>query len=152
METILFIIVAAAFYPLKDKAIGAFIFLFVLIQFFFQFGANSTTFIIPAEVFPTRYRATAHGLSAACGKAGAIIAAFAFNVLVNRGGKDAFLPQTLGIFAGIQFVGLIATVWLIPESKGKNLDDFEDTEDQLEQQKKTTSPDDVATIEQQTGI
>ncbi|CAF1014206.1 unnamed protein product [Adineta ricciae] len=125
MEIILFTIVAAAFNPLKEHAEAAFIVLFVLIQFFFQFGANATTFIIPAEVFPTRFRATAHGLSAACGKAGAILAAFAFNVLVDHGGKNAFLPQTLGIFAGIQLLGLIATIFLIPESKGKNLDHFE---------------------------
>jgi PHS family inorganic phosphate transporter-like MFS transporter len=110
MEIILFSIVAAAYYPLKQHAEAAFIFLFVFIQFFFQFGANATTFIIPVEVFPTRFRATAHGLSAACGKAGAILAAFAFNVLVDHGGKNAFLPQTLGIFAGIQFIGLIATI------------------------------------------
>ncbi|CAM4796488.1 unnamed protein product [Rotaria magnacalcarata] len=128
METILFIIVAAAFYPLKDRSTGAFIFMFVLIQFFFQFGANATTFIIPAEVFPTRFRATAHGMSAACGKSGAILAAFGFNVLVNLGGKNAFLPQTLGIFAAIQFVGLLATIFLLPESKGRDLDSFEDNE------------------------
>jgi PHS family inorganic phosphate transporter-like MFS transporter len=111
---------------LKEKAEIVFIVIFALIQFFFQFGANATTFIIPAEVFPTRFRATAHGISAACGKAGAILAAFGFNVLVDYGGKNKFLPETLGIFAGIQFVGLIATIFLIPESKGKNLDDFED--------------------------
>ncbi|CAF3389617.1 unnamed protein product [Rotaria sp. Silwood2] len=128
METILFIIVAAAFHPLKDRSVAAFVVIFVLIQFFFQFGANATTFIIPAEVFPTRFRSTAHGLSAACGKAGAILAAFAFNVLVNHGGKNAFLPQTLGIFAGIQFIGLLATIFLVPESKGKDLDAFEDNE------------------------
>ncbi|CAF3438701.1 unnamed protein product, partial [Rotaria sp. Silwood2] len=71
---------------------------------------------------------TAHGLSEAGGKAGAILAAFAFNVLVNHGGKNAFLPQTLGIFAGIQFIGLLATIFLVPESKGKDLDAFEDNE------------------------
>jgi PHS family inorganic phosphate transporter-like MFS transporter len=147
MEVILFTIVAAAYYPLKERAEAAFVILFVLIQFFFQFGANSTTFIIPAEIFPTRFRATAHGISAACGKAGAILAAFAFNVLVNRGGKNAFLPQTLGIFAALQFVGLIATIWLIPESKGRNLDDFEDTEYQPQ---KEIPSDDIAAIEYQT--
>ena len=51
MEIILFTIVAAAYDPLHVKA-GApvFIVLFAFIQFFFQFGANATTFIIPAEV------------------------------------------------------------------------------------------------------
>ena len=139
METILFIIVAAAFYPLKERSVAAFVIMFVLIQFFFQFGANATTFIIPAEVFPTRFRATAHGLSAACGKAGAILAAFAFNVLVNKGGKNAFLPQTLGIFAAIQFLGLLATIFLIPESKGRDLDYFEDNEDQWRKKNQANS-------------
>lgn len=129
MEILLFTIVAVAFHPLKERAIAAFVILFVLIQFFFQFGANATTFSIPAEVFPTRFRATAHGISAACGKAGAILAAFAFNVLVDYGGKNAFLPQTLGIFAGIQFLGLLATIFFIPEPMGKNLDDFENIDE-----------------------
>ena len=42
---------------------------------------------------PTRFRATSHGLSAAYGKTEVIIAA-------------------------IQCVGLLATIWLMPESKG----------------------------------
>ncbi len=62
-----FTIVAAAYDKLKEQAIAIFIILFALIQFFFQFGANTTTFVIPVEVFPTRFRATAHGLLAACG-------------------------------------------------------------------------------------
>jgi PHS family inorganic phosphate transporter-like MFS transporter len=55
MEVILFTIIAAAYDTLKEQAIAIFIILFALIQFFFQFGANATTFIIPAEVFPTRW-------------------------------------------------------------------------------------------------
>lgn len=37
-------------------------------------GANSLTFIMPAEVFPTSYRCTCHGISAAAGKLGSMIA------------------------------------------------------------------------------
>ena len=37
-------------------------------------GANTLTFIIPAEVFPTCYRCTCHGISAAAGKLGSIVA------------------------------------------------------------------------------
>ncbi|CAF1034351.1 unnamed protein product [Rotaria sp. Silwood1] len=128
METLLFIIVVAAFHPLKDRAVAAFVVMFVLIQFFFQFGANTTIFVIPAEVFPTRFHSTAHGLSAACGKAVAILVAFAFNILVNHEGKNAFLPQKLGIFAGIQFIDLLITKFLLPESKGLDLDYFEESE------------------------
>lgn len=36
-------------------------------------GANTLTFIIPAEVFPTCYRSTCHGISAAAGKFGSIV-------------------------------------------------------------------------------
>lgn len=59
--------------------------LFVLAQFFQNFGPNSTTFIVPGECFPTRYRSTAHGLSAASGKIGAIIAQTCIGTLVNHG-------------------------------------------------------------------
>ncbi|KAG0173586.1 Inorganic phosphate transporter pho84 [Apophysomyces sp. BC1034] len=128
--TVLFAILAGAYYQLRDKAMPAFITIFTLAQLFQNFGANSTTFIIPGEVFPTKVRASAHGISAASGKAGAILASFAFNVLVDIGsttpGQHAFLPQTLGIFAGIMFLGLIVTILWIPESKGKDLEEFEE--------------------------
>ncbi|CDH49320.1 phosphate transporter [Lichtheimia corymbifera JMRC:FSU:9682] len=129
MCTILFVILAAAYYPLRDHAMPAFIVIFTLAQLFQNFGANSTTFIIPGEVFPTKVRASAHGISAASGKAGAILASFAFNVLVDYGGepgKHAFLPETLGIFAGIMFLGLVVTLLWIPESKGLDLSVFEE--------------------------
>lgn len=41
-------------------------------------GANTLTFIIPAEVFPTCYRCTCHGISAAAGKIGSIVAVLVF--------------------------------------------------------------------------
>lgn len=37
-------------------------------------GANTLTFIIPAEIFPTSYRSLCHGISAAAGKLGSIVA------------------------------------------------------------------------------
>lgn len=89
----------------------------------------SSCLIYIGEVFPTKVRASAHGISAASGKAGAILASFAFNVLVDYGGepgKHAFLPQTLGIFAGIMFLGLVVTLLWIPESKGLDLSVFEE--------------------------
>jgi phosphate:H+ symporter len=130
MCTILFVILAAAYYQLRNNSIPAFIAIFTLAQLFQNFGANSTTFIIPGEVFPTKVRASAHGISAASGKAGAIIAAFAFNVLIEVNdtypGQHAFLPETLGIFAAIMFLGLVVTVLWVPESKGKDLEEFEE--------------------------
>lgn len=39
-----------------------------------QFGPNATTWLLPGEVFPTDIRATCHGISAATGKVGALVA------------------------------------------------------------------------------
>ncbi|KAG0221837.1 major facilitator superfamily domain-containing protein [Mortierella sp. GBAus27b] len=126
MLTILFIILSAAFHKLK-AIVPLFVAVFTLAQFFFNFGPNTTTFVVPGEVFPTRVRATAHGISAASGKLGAILATFLFNKLVEIGGapgEHAFLPQLLGIFAGIMFLGFIFT-FLIPETKGMTLEEIE---------------------------
>ncbi|KAK3995433.1 putative inorganic phosphate transporter [Cladorrhinum sp. PSN332] len=43
-------------------------------HFMFNFGANTLTFMVPSEIFPTPYRCTAHGISAAFGKLGSILA------------------------------------------------------------------------------
>lgn len=70
---------AFAYVPLNSTEPGqyAFIFLYCLANFFLNFGPNTTTFVIPGEAFPTRYRATAYGICAACGKMGAIVAQLA---------------------------------------------------------------------------
>jgi len=98
-------------------SIPAFVVCFALLQFFFNFGANATTFIYPAEVFPTRVRATAHGMSAASGKAGAIISSLAFNSLSKKIGT----PNVLWIFFGCCLAGACFT-FLLPEVKGRDPD------------------------------
>jgi len=75
------------------SATGAFIFLYCLANFFQNFGPNTTTFVVPGEVFPTRYRSTAHGISAASGKLGAIVAQVGFARLKDIGGKDQFVKH-----------------------------------------------------------
>lgn len=52
--------------------------LYALTFIFSNLGPNATTFIVPAELFPARLRSTCHGISAAAGKAGAIVGAFGF--------------------------------------------------------------------------
>lgn len=46
---------------------------FALAQFMFNVGPNTLTFIMAAEIFPTVFRGTFYGISAAAGKLGAII-------------------------------------------------------------------------------
>jgi len=64
--------------PIEKNKAGAFLALYCLANFFTNFGPNVTTFIIPGEIFPTRYRSTAHGFAAACGKLGAIVSQIIF--------------------------------------------------------------------------
>ncbi|KAI9695064.1 MAG: hypothetical protein M1820_008957 [Bogoriella megaspora] len=51
----------------------AIIVLYAICQFFFNFGANTLIFIIPAEIFPTRFRGTFYGVAAASGKVASVI-------------------------------------------------------------------------------
>lgn len=99
--------------------------LYIVAQFFQNFGPNTTTFIVPGEIFPTRYRSTAHGISAASGKVGAIIAQTALGTLINyKCGEDepnCWLPHVMEIFALFMLVGLFVS-FLIPETKRKTLE------------------------------
>ncbi|EJU02959.1 MFS general substrate transporter [Dacryopinax primogenitus] len=113
--TALMLALLAGLFPRLDH--GGFIALFTFLQFFFNFGANTTTFLYPVEVFPTKYRATAHGISAACGKCGAIAASFGFNSLVGPIGT----ANVLWIFFGVSILGIPFT-FLLPETKGRDPD------------------------------
>jgi len=126
MLTIIFVIMGFGFDAMNSgppAAKRAFVFLYCLANFFQNFGPNTTTFVIPGEVFPTRYRSTAHGISAASGKLGAIIAQVGFAQLVNIGGKNAFIKHILEIFAFFMLTGIFSTL-LLPETKGKSLEEL----------------------------
>ncbi|KAJ5804759.1 uncharacterized protein N7518_001062 [Penicillium psychrosexuale] len=94
--------------------------IFALSQFLMTVGPNCTTFLLPAEVFPTRVRGTAHGISAASGKCGAILTAFAFGTVEDAIG----LEGVLGLFSGIMLLTALVTL-LIPETKNHTLEGIE---------------------------
>lgn len=103
---------------------------YVISQFFFNFGPNSTTFIVPGECFPTRYRSTCHGISAASGKIGSIIAQAALAPLRTRGDytdamgvahTNTWLNHVLEIYALFMLLGIFTTL-LIPETKRLTLE------------------------------
>ncbi|ATZ49223.1 hypothetical protein BCIN_04g03990 [Botrytis cinerea B05.10] len=99
--------------------------LYVVAQFFFNFGPNTTTFIVPGECFPTRYRSTSHGFSAGMGKIGSIIGQAAIAPLRVRGAtaKSAspWLDHVLEIYAVFMFAGIFTTL-CIPETKRISLE------------------------------
>lgn len=115
----------------KGNHIG-FVVMYSLTFFFANFGPNSTTFVVPAEIFPARLRATCHGISAASGKLGAIVGAFGFLYLAQSPDKskaDAGYPAGIGmkksliVLGVINCLGLLFT-FLVPESKGKSLEEM----------------------------
>jgi PHS family inorganic phosphate transporter-like MFS transporter len=125
MLTIIFIIIGFAYSHLGEHGLLA---LYVLAQFFFNFGPNATTFIVPGECFPTRYRSTSHGLSAASGKVGAIIAQCVFGPLKTKGNPTTknptpWLNHIMQIFALFMLCGIFTTL-LIPETKRKTLEEL----------------------------
>ena len=65
----------------NDRA--PFLILYGISYFFTEFGPNTTTFIYPAEVFPTEVRTTGHGIFAGAGKLGAFVGAFLFPVILD---------------------------------------------------------------------
>jgi PHS family inorganic phosphate transporter-like MFS transporter len=123
--TVLFCILGFGYDKLIATPAGthAFIFFYCLANFFQNFGPNTTTFIIPGEAFPTRYRSTAHGISAASGKLGAIVAQVGFARLKDIGGTNKWVKHILELFAFFMMTGIFSTL-LLPETKQKTLEEL----------------------------
>lgn len=100
-----------------------FLLIFGLSYFFAEFGPNTTTFVLAAEVYPTSVRATGHGLSAGVAKFGAFIGVFAFPLLVKALGLNGTLTITF-VFA---MIGVLLTL-LLPEPAGRSLEDISPVE------------------------
>jgi PHS family inorganic phosphate transporter-like MFS transporter len=118
-------------WTLKANRLG-FVAMYSLTFFFANFGPNATTFVVPAEIFPARLRSTCHGISAAAGKAGAIVGAFGFLYAAQStdpSKTDAGYPPGIGvkwsliILGIVNFLGMVFT-FLVPEAKGKSLEEL----------------------------
>lgn len=134
----------------KDNRIG-FVVMYSLTFFFANFGPNATTFVVPAEIFPARFRSTCHGISAAAGKLGAIIGAFGFLYLAQSQDKskvDAGYPTGIGVknsllvLGVVNFLGILFT-FLVPESNGKSLEEMSGENEE--------EPESAVELEQQSG-
>jgi MFS transporter, PHS family, inorganic phosphate transporter len=100
-----------------------FLLLYGISYFFTEFGPNMTTFIYPAELFPTDVRTTSHGISAGAGKLGAFAGAFLFPdfLAVTHG-----LNRAMTIAGVVAVIGLLLTVVALPETRGKSLEQLEE--------------------------
>ncbi|KAM0208712.1 hypothetical protein ACHAPA_006847 [Fusarium lateritium] len=126
--TILFCVLGFAYSNLTQ---GGLLALYIIGQFLFNAGPNTTTFIVPGECFPTRYRSTGHGISAAMGKIGAIVAQGISIPMVRQGslagcqGTECTpnMHRLLQLFALFMLFGTLVSL-LIPETKGMTLEEL----------------------------
>jgi len=117
-DFILFIVPAFRYdYYTSPAGIHAFQAMYFLSSFFNQFGPNSVTFLVAAEVFPVSVRATAHGLSAAAGKLGALHAAVMYNYITTR--------QKFYIVPWFGLAGALVTFLFLPDTTGLDLKEQE---------------------------
>lgn len=117
-DFILFIVPAFHYeFFTRPENIHAFQAMYFLSSFFNQFGPNSVTFLVAAEVFPTPVRATAHGFSAAAGKAGALLASVLYNYIDTQT-KFYFVPW-------FGLVGALLTWLYLPDTTGLDLKEQE---------------------------
>ncbi|RDY13709.1 Inorganic phosphate transporter 1-1, partial [Mucuna pruriens] len=108
-----------------------FVFLFGVTLFFANFGPNSTTFIVPAELFPARFRSTCHGISAAAGKAGAIIGAFVVQSHIdNAADKIKGMEKALMALSVVNLLGFFCT-FLVPETRHRSLEEISGEDKEL---------------------
>jgi PHS family inorganic phosphate transporter-like MFS transporter len=119
------------YWTLKENRTG-FIVLYSLTFFFANFGPNATTFVVPAEIFPARFRSTCHGISSASGKFGAIVGAFGFLYLAQNqdpSKADAGYPAGIGVRNSLLLLGSMNILgfcftFLVPETNGKSLEEI----------------------------
>jgi MFS transporter, PHS family, inorganic phosphate transporter len=119
----------------RENATSAwYIVLYALTFFSANLGPNTTTFILPAELFPARFRSTCHGISGAAGKLGAVIGSIGFlwasqerdRVHVQKGYRPGIgMMYALIILGGISLLGLAITYVFTPETMGRSLEENE---------------------------
>jgi MFS family permease len=111
-----------ALIPNVEKMIYPFLIIYGFSYFFTEFGPNATTFVYPSEIFPVKVRTTGHGIAAATGKIGGFVGVFTFPFFMSWHG----LPAAEGAAAIVSVLGLIVTIFLLPETKGKSLEELSD--------------------------
>jgi len=110
-----------AFIPNLAQLTVPFIVIYGVSFFFTEFGPNATTFVYPSEIFPVRVRTTGHGISAALGKLGGFLGVFLFPFLMHW--KGLLGAESTAALAS--FIGFVVTARLLPETKGKSLEEIE---------------------------
>jgi MFS transporter, PHS family, inorganic phosphate transporter len=96
-----------------------FLILYGISYFFAEFGPNTTTFILSAELYPVSVRTTAHGISAGVAKIGAFIGVFLFPVITKALG----LQGTFIITFAFAVAGTLLTL-VLPEPANRSIENI----------------------------
>ncbi len=129
LQLIGFAVMAACFValgavPALTASVGPFLAIFGLSYFFTEFGPNTTTFVLPSEVFPVSMRTTGHGIAAGVGKLGAFVGVF----LVPQLQKHIGLRGLLTVAGVAAVLGLLLTL-VLPEPAQRTLEDVSGEDD-----------------------
>jgi PHS family inorganic phosphate transporter-like MFS transporter len=116
-----FLLLAAV--PALTTHVAPFLAILGLSYFFIEFGPNTTTFVLPSEVFPVSVRTTGHGMAAGIGKLGAFVGVFLVPVLQNSIG----LRGLLAVASVSAVLGFLVTM-VLPEPARRTLEDVGDGE------------------------
>lgn len=114
--------------PTKSAFItyGALIFtLFLVFYITESIGPGSTDFVYPIELFPTEDRSTAQGFGTSVSRIGAILGITTFPFIVTAYG----FSTSLFFFMALAIIGLLATIFLGTETKGKTLEEINEIEE-----------------------
>ena len=104
---------------LHASSLDALVVLFGAFYILENLGPNTTTWIYPVELFPTRLRGTGHGIAATVGKIGAVVATFFLPLVLLTVGR----AEMLEIVSLACFLGAGITLYLGTETKRISLED-----------------------------
>lgn len=97
--------------------------LLVLYLVGYELGWGAVVWVMMAEIFPLKARAAGMGVSAVVLWAATGVVTAVFPVISDKGSLG--LGNTMYVFAGINVVLWLLTRWLVPETKGRSLEQIE---------------------------
>lgn len=120
----MFVTLAVAAIALFHSAsIFVIIVIFVLFEISQEFGPGITNSIYPQELYPTNVRATAQGFGTTISRIGAVVGIFSFPLFVATSTPFEYGKGMLYL-AVLSLIGLIVTMFLGKETKGKSLEEL----------------------------
>ena len=111
-------------YVHNKTALGALTLTFLVLYLVgYELGWGAVVWIMMAEVFPLRARAAGMGTSAVVLWAATGIVTAVFPIMSDKGNLG--IGHSMWIFAGINVVLFLLTLWIVPETKGRSLEQIE---------------------------